>query len=119
MKVSFLILAISFFITFSSCVSDEVSIPDHVIQRDTLIELLAEIQIMEALQQITADRQKLEFDIIEGYEWELEKYNVSKQRFITSMEFYSRHQNLFEDIYSDVIIRITEIEAEFTSKNQN
>ena len=114
------LILISFLLAFvmTSCINEKVSIPDHIIERDTLINILAEIQIIEAIKQVKTDRQSLGYNVQEGYEWEFEKYNVTEERFKESIDFYSIHQDLFEEIYNDVIIRITEIEAEFTSKNQ-
>jgi len=118
MRIKLLILLVIFSVALSSCVSDEVNIPDHIIPKDTMVEMLAEIQIMESINEITSNAKKEDFDIKDAYIWELDKYNVSEEKFKESLDFYSSHQNLLEEIYDMVIIRITEIEAAFSSKNQ-
>ena len=118
MKTKLFALIFCFSVVFASCVTEEVNVPKEIVQQDTLVEMLAEIQIMEAMKRIRSDRKKLDFDITKGYDFVFDKYEVSEARFKESMEFYAIHQNLFEEIYDKVIIRITEIEAEFTSKTQ-
>lgn len=118
MRIKLFILTLCFSFFFASCVTEEVSVPAEIVQQDTLVEMLAEIQIMEAMKRVRSDRKSLDFDITKGYDFVFDKYNVSEGRFKKSMDFYARHQNLFEVIYDRVIIRITEIEAEFTSKTQ-
>ena len=101
---------------FTSCVNEELEIPNHIIAKDTLVEMLVEIQIFEAIKKVKGDRNQLTMDIREAYDYEFEKFDVTEEKFIESMKFYAKNQKTFEEIFNEVIVRIAEREGELTSK---
>ena len=100
----------------TSCVNDALEVPNHIIPKDTLVEMLVEIQIFEAIKKVKGDRNQLTMDIREAYDYEFEKFDVTEEKFIESMKFYAENQKTFEEIFNEVILRIAEKDGALTSK---
>jgi hypothetical protein len=115
-----------------------------IIPREQMIEILADLQIFESTHQILKDKNeddvdakrkaalypeiygvdsttksgnevKPKFDMLKIYKWVFEHYQVTEKSFRESMDYYSNDPEEFESIYDEVLIRISEKQAEFTS----
>lgn len=113
---------------FTSCKNDEVKIPNDVFSKEKMTNLLVEIHLSDA---IAADERikdvKLLNEIKKAYFTSvLEKNNIKEEDFESSLAFYQDHPNVFFEIYENVMIVLSEQEADLngektkeTSKNQN
>ena len=99
----------------SSCSEGANEAPEDIVSRDTLIEILANIHVFESANQIAMDHSKFEFNLYLSYKSVFEKYEVTEGRFRESLNYYSSDPKQLELIYDDVIIRISEIQAELSS----
>ena len=76
------------------------------IEREVLIEVLVDIHLMDG---VTQDRQfgrKYEADSIDTITPILEKHQVSRQMFDTTMYVYTRNPQLLDEVYNDVLIKL-------------
>lgn len=113
-KILFLIFAT---LLLTSCYTSHektlLAKPDDLIIRDSLINLLAEIELIESA---IRDKQNLGHEIDDlneaFYATVFKKYNVSKEQFNRSMDYYKQDLNEMNDIYEDVITRLSVIESE-------
>lgn len=137
------VLLLALIVALSSC-GKKANPGSNIIPREKMVEILADLQIFESTHQIlkskneddveakrkasrypeiygvdsTADSGKAvkpKFDMLMVYEWVFEHYEVSEKSFRESMDFYSNDPEEFEKMYDEVLIRISEKQAEFTS----
>jgi hypothetical protein len=84
-----------------------------LIPRVTFVEILADAQIFQAFSEMRRDRNKSGIDLAESYKWLLQEYGVTDEAFRYSLHFYAVDQKTFEEIYDEVITRISEKEAAY------
>lgn len=98
--------AVFVFLLFS-CSNDSLKTPDHVIRRDTLVNMLIDIQIIEAgisMNQIMPDSI---LPVVKSYYAELfHKYNTSPKRFNQSVAWYTKNAKLFEKMLEEALNRL-------------
>ena len=139
----FLLLAL--IAVIDSCGDREIDANSNIIPREKMIEILADLQIFESTQQILKDKgptdvkakrrsgrypeiygtdssknkkvdsEKHNFDLYRVYKWVFVHYEVTEQSFRESIEHYSNNPEEFETMYDEVLIRISEKQAELTS----
>ena len=108
---------ISFLVFAISC-SDTDKAPDYVIEQDKFIDILTDFQKAEALIRIGYHR--FQDSVIPNdsvYHAVFRKYNISKVDFDTNYTYYSNQPKLFEKMYDEVIVNLSETSAEL-AKNK-
>lgn len=97
-------------IFFTSCKKkDETN--DKIIEREKFVELLSEVQVLESTYQFIHGRRP-EFNPDLNYEWLFRDYQITEEEFLLSFDYYTSDFQVFEAIYDDVIIKISEKQAE-------
>jgi len=92
--------------TFSACKKDKPITGKEFIEREVLVNLLVDLHLMDG---VTQDRQfsrKFEADSIDMVTPILEKYQVTRQMFDTTMYVYARKPKLLDEVYNDVLIKL-------------
>jgi len=90
-----------------------VSKPDNLIEKDKIVLILADVEVAES-----ALRQKQNLgheigDTREAYYHAIfTQYEVSREQFDSSMAYYKRDLETINDIYEDVLTRLSVIESE-------
>ena len=87
--------------------------PDNLIEKDTIILILADVEVAEsALRQ----KQNLGHEIGEAreayYHAIFTQYEISREQFDSSMAYYKQDLEAINDIYEDVLTRLSVIESE-------
>jgi len=108
-KTSFLIAIIA---VIGSCENLPSKAGANIIQRDTMIEIMTDVQIFESTKQILKGKENGDFEIYKAYKWVFEQYGVTERSFKESIDYYSSDPREFELMYDEVIIRISEKQAE-------
>ena len=105
------IIALSFFLVLSfGCNDEKVIIPGNIIPRDKMLLVMTDVHLVESL-------------IIQGhtlsdkspeayYEGIYKNHNITKEQFEESYSFYVDHPELFDEIYSEILIKLSEQQAE-------
>ena len=104
---------LSFFIivlTIFACKSnnpEKLIVPENIISRENFVELLADIQLVEAaLREETLTTKKLKELSNQYYDLLFEKHHITKQKFDSSLNFYKQDLVEFDKIYQDVISKL-------------
>ena len=100
---------------FSTSCQDGDELTEGLIARDTLVEVLATIQVFESANQIAKDHINFKFDLYRSYKWIFDKYGIAELDFRNSVNYYSNDPKALELLYDEVIIRISEMQAESSS----
>jgi hypothetical protein len=93
-------------LVFSACKKEKSIKGKEFIEREVLVDVLVDLHLMDG---VTMDRQfgrKYEADSIDVVTPILEKHQVSRQMFDTTMYVYSRHPELLDEVYNDVLIKL-------------
>ena len=112
---SFAAALVAFFLSFVSCSAGAGEQPDNVIEKNKFVEILADAQIFESTHQFIKGKNP-DFRLDYNYEWIFNKYEVTKEQFNASVEHYSSNPQTYEEIYDEVIIKISEKEADLTKQ---
>jgi len=112
-----LLFLFSALILLSSCYTtheeDKISAPVNLIEKDTVILILADIEIAESalrqkqnLGRETDDLQELYYHAI------FTKYEVTRGQYDSTMAYYRQDLETIDEIYEEVINRLSVIESE-------
>ncbi|MCK5066833.1 MAG: DUF4296 domain-containing protein [Bacteroidales bacterium] len=76
------------------------------IKREVLVDVLVDLHLVDG---VTNDRKfsrKYDADSIDILSPILEKYQVTREMFDTTITTYSQHPELFDQVYNDVLIKL-------------
>lgn len=93
-------------LVFSACKKEKSIKGKEFIEREVLVDVLVDLHLMDG---VTMDRQfgrKYDADSIDVITPILEKYQISRQMFDTTMSAYSRNPELLDEVYNDVLIKL-------------
>jgi hypothetical protein len=93
-------------LTFTACKKQKTITGKEFMDRDALVSVLVDIHLMDGVTQDRKFGRKFDVDSLEIFTPILEKYQVSKQMFDTTMFVYSRHPELLDQVYNDVLIKL-------------
>lgn len=93
-------------IVFSACQKKKSISGDEFIEREVLVNVLADIHLADGLSNDRKFHRRYDVDSIDILSPILEKYQVSHQMFDTTMYVYTRHPDLLDQVYSDVLIKL-------------
>lgn len=89
------------------CASEEAELPGGIIPKDKMIEVVADVQMVEAAQKqlnvSTGARNKMRDT---SYHIIFNKYNIDSALFDSSLRVYSRHPQLMSDIMEKVAAQL-------------
>lgn len=94
-----------------SCVDGQHE-PPGAIQRDTMILVLADMHILESsisLGHINSKKKNIKPESFNS--WIFKKHTISKERFDITYEYYTQNPKLFDELYVEVINKLSEIQA--------
>ena len=100
------ILAFLSLLFFTGCNKNEQISGKAFIERDVLVDVLVDIHLIDG---VTNDRKfyrKYDADSVDLLSPILEKHHVSHTMFDTTMATYSKHPDLFDQVYADVLIKL-------------
>ena len=88
--------------------------PDDLIPREAMIDIIVDMHLFDA---IIWKNQKIKPKSIQQkkhhlYKSILEKHNISREQFESSMKFYQSDLAVFDEIYADAITKLSKMKAE-------
>jgi hypothetical protein len=110
-----LVLLLTIVIITSSCGghknTDHLFNQDVIIQEDSLISIIKDIHIMDAAaKQNLIPNNSTNINKYKQYKTVLEKHQVSKMRFDSTINLYTKHGEKFDELYDKVIQKLVEEE---------
>ena len=100
------ILILLLALTFTACKKQKKITGKEFIERDALVGVLVDIHLMDGVTQDRRFNRKYDADSIDILTPILEKHQVTRQMFDTTMLVYSRHPILLDEVYNDVLIKL-------------
>lgn len=100
---------------FSSCLLEkkEISIPNYVISQDSMVHILVDVHIQEAMMnQYSQEGRHMKMNPVKQYQLIFDKYKISKERYDSSYQFYLDNPSLMNKIYESVVIELSKKQAE-------
>jgi hypothetical protein len=89
------------------------------VDRDILVDMLVDIHLIDGTTNDRKFHRKYDVDEIDLLTPILEKYQVSKSMLDTTLAEYSRHPELFDQVYNDVLIKLNVMLDENDKDNAN
>lgn len=118
MKTIFIIL-LTFLLFFSlaSCtkkVEGKIKPPDDLITREEMVDIIVDMHIFDA---VMASEQKKGGKEVQNQKYYLynsimEKHNITRERFDESFKYYQHDFEVMDDIYADVITKLSIMKSE-------
>jgi Domain of unknown function (DUF4296) len=100
------ILILLLVLTFTACQKKKGITGDEFIEREVLVDVLVDIHLMDGVTQDRKFGRKYDVDSLDIFTPILEKHQVTKQMFDTTMFVYSRNPELLDKVYNDVLIKL-------------
>jgi hypothetical protein len=109
------LLTILLFSLLFSCTKQETSIPEDVLPKDKMAEVLTDFQLAETVVRLQLNYKD---SITESslFDKVFEKHQISKEQFDKSFTFYTKHPTILKEIYDECIVNFTEKQAELQGK---
>ncbi|MEI7595203.1 MAG: DUF4296 domain-containing protein [Bacteroidota bacterium] len=103
---------------FISCRNNQ-QIPKTIIEKDSMVLILNDIQIIEAGLGIAHNNGVKESNyIVPFYKKVIEKHKQSSERFILSLEYYCQNPRLLDESYQKLLPILIEKQTIFNNKKQ-
>lgn len=94
----------------------DIIIPENIIQPDSIVEIICDLQIAEALlNDMKMKGQQTDSTGIKMFEAIFQKYHTTKETYQTSIRFYENNLLVYDEIYTRVITRLTQKQTELNS----
>jgi len=100
------ILILVLALTFTACKKQKKITGKEFIERDALVGVLVDIHLMDGVTQDRRFNRIYDTDSLDILTPILEKHQVTRQMFDTTMLVYSRHPILLDEVYNDVLIKL-------------
>jgi hypothetical protein len=112
--IIFLILMIA----SGSCQTKKSITGDEFIDREVLVDLLVDIHLADGVTNDRKFNRRYDVDSIDVLTPILDKYNVTREMFDTTMYVYSRNPELLDKVYNDVLIKLNVMLDEISKEDE-
>ena len=99
-------VVISIVLAFSSCSSDfeDTRVPDNLIEKKKMVEVMKEIVKLEShIQSTYPSVSEYNKTMLNSSDFLFKKLGVKEEDFQTSMDYYGMHQKQMKEIYNEVL----------------
>jgi hypothetical protein len=104
----FLLLMIP--ILFLRC-TEEVKVPENVLDKEMFSDLICEFTLAESAATLNVKNVPFEkFDSVYAFN-PLHSHNISRPQYDTSLYFYSRHPQLFREVYELTLEKLSKFQS--------
>ncbi|WP_306641079.1 DUF4296 domain-containing protein [Sanyastnella coralliicola] len=108
-----------FLFLFACAAETEEGYPEDILPRDQFVEIMVDVQLVEAVgkqKMIRTDDPRLK---LAGYYQEtFDKHNTNDSIFFKTYDWYYAHPEMMVEVYDEVIIRLTEMESQLSRENE-
>lgn len=91
---------------FTACNKDEQISGRAFMEREVLVDVLVDIHLIDGVTNDRKFHRKYDADSIDLLSPILEKHHISRTMFDTTLATYSKHPDLFDQVYADVLIKL-------------
>lgn len=93
-------------LTFAACKKEERITGKEFVKREVLIDVLVDIHLMDGVTQDRQFNRIYDVDSIDVLTPILEKHQITRQMFDTTIYVYTRNPELLDAVYNDVLIKL-------------
>lgn len=93
-------------LTIAACKKEERITGKEFVKREVLIDVLVDIHLMDGVTQDRQFNRIYDVDSIDVLTPILEKHQITRQMFDTTIYVYTRNPELLDAVYNDVLIRL-------------
>jgi hypothetical protein len=104
--------------TFNACQTKKSISGKEFIDREVLVNMLVDIHLADGVTNDRKFNRKFEVDSIDVLSPILEKYNVSREKFDTTMYVYTMNPDLLDQVYNDVLIKLNVMLDEISREDE-
>ena len=109
MKKPLLTMLITFL--FFSCSEKKITIPENVLDEKEMTSILSDIHIAQAAKNNSNMTDSSGYTMSEYTNAILKNHNSTKDKFLSSLQFYSDNPEILQQVYDSVITSLSRIEA--------
>jgi len=112
--IYFLTILLIFQVNCTHKLEREVIPPDNLIPRNEMVDLIVDMKIYDAIVKAKQKKTPSEVDFAKYYIHNsiLEKYDITRERFESSLAYYHQDLEVMDDIYADVITKLSKMKSE-------
>lgn len=104
-RIPILLLVILLMLT-PACKKKEKITGKAFMEREVLVDVLVDIHLADGVTNDRKFNRKYDADSIDVLSPILEKHQVSREMFDTTLVMYSRYPEIFDQVYNDVLIKL-------------
>jgi hypothetical protein len=101
------ILPILVMIALSGCLKKKAIRGDEFVEREVLVNVLVDIHLADGIVNNRRFHNRYDADSIDLLTPILNKYDITREMFDTTMATYSRYPNLMDEVYNDVLVKLS------------
>ena len=92
--------------TFSACKNKTAITGKAFVERGVLVDILVDIHLADGVSNDRTFHRKYDADSIDLFTPILEKHQVTREMFDTTIAVYTRHPELLDQVYSEVLVKL-------------
>ncbi|MBA2422768.1 MAG: DUF4296 domain-containing protein [Chitinophagales bacterium] len=113
----FFLAAIVIIICLPSCNREPVLLPEDILSREKMIEILVAVHLVESSGDSRGFSMREANKLIAvRYESVMKNHGTTFNQFKASFDYYMQHPDQFDEIYQEVINQLTALEGKFRAK---
>lgn len=97
---------------FLSCGSNKKEVPDNIIPKDKIVDVISDIELTQALIKLKFNNTDSLINQSQLFNEMYAKHNTSQEQFNNSLAFYAQDPKKMDTIYAKVITKLSEKQAE-------
>jgi len=94
-----------------ACAEKEITIPADVLKQKEMTAILSDVHIAQSAIGNAMSTDSSGYTLADYLDFILENHHASKKQFVSSLEFYSNHPEMLQEIYDSVLTGLSKIEA--------
>lgn len=107
MRTKVILVCLYTLFTFGACTSEQAKLPEGILAKEKMAEIIADLQLLEAAQKqlnvSTATRNKMRDT---SYHVVFNKYGIDSTLYDSSLRVYARHPQVMADIMEEVATQL-------------
>jgi len=95
---------------------NKIKIPEGILCKDTMVEVLTDIHLVKASQQMGIALDTLDTSRRTPFDYVWKKHHITEEEYNNSLSFYTQNPNMLDSIYENVLNNLSKQKAELLAK---
>jgi hypothetical protein len=109
-------IAVLFPLIFFSCSKKKIDIPENVLGKEKMVPVLVDMHLAMALIGISQSSDSVHYTLDDYSASIFRMHHITKEQYRISLEFYTAHPELLDDMYAEVINELSKKQSEAERK---